>query len=337
MTARNAAWLVEPDPRGAEHPPLLVLRDIAPLHPGPGELLLGVRAIGLNRADLSRRAGHYERIATRPPVPVAGLEAAGVVLATGAGVTGFAPGDRVMGMPSGAYARQALLHAALAMRVPEGLDDVHAAALPVGLFTAHDALVTQARLRPGDRVLVLAAASGVGIAALQVARALGARQVIGTGTRPERAGELAALGLTHFVDARGDDLPARVAALTDGHGVDVVVDMVGAAAIEGILGACALGARWVQVGRMGGLRGAIDLDTVSRKRIRLIGVTFRTRDLGEFGAVVRDAERELGPWLASGAIAMPVARVFPFEQADAAQALMRANGHFGKIVLEVRP
>ncbi|MFO1200717.1 MAG: zinc-binding dehydrogenase [Burkholderiaceae bacterium] len=323
------AWVIETDANGQR----LTWRDVPDLAPGPGELLLSVRAVGLNRADLSRRAGHYERVPTRPPLPIAGLEAAGEVAAVGAGVEGFRVGDRVMGMPSGAYAQQALLHARLAMRVPERLGWVEAAATPVALFTAHDALASAGRMRRGDRVLVQAAASGVGIAALQVARELGAGQVVGTAGGEARLAALARHGLTHGIDYRGEDVGARVLALTGGAGVDVIVDMVGASAVAAHLQAAALGARWVQVGRMGGLVAQLDLDLVSKKRLSLVGVTFRTRDLDEFESVVRTAERDVGPALAGGRFAMPVARTFALDEADRAQEFMRSNAHLGKIVL----
>jgi NADPH2:quinone reductase len=323
------AWVIENDPAGNR----LEWREVPEPRPGPGELLIAVRAVGLNRADLSRRAGHYERIPTRPPAPIAGLEAAGEVIAIGARVEGFRVGDRVMGMPSGAYAQQALLHARLAMRVPKNLSWTDAAATPVALFTAHDALVTTGRLRQGSRVLVQAAASGVGIAALQVARELGASAVLGTAGSAAKFAELARFGLTHGIDYRTEPVGERVLALTNGDGVDVIVDMVGADAAAANLQAAAVGARWVQVGRMGGTVAQIDLDLVSKKRLSLIGVTFRTRDVDEFAAVVRDAERDLGPAIAMGRFAMPIARTFAFDEAVRAQEFMRTNAHFGKIVL----
>ena len=323
------AWLIEAGGDG----PRLAWREIDDLVPGEHELLLRVRAVGLNRADLSRRAGHYERVVTRPPAPVAGLEAAGEVVAIGPGVAGWAIGDRVMGMPSGAYAEQTLIDHRLALRVPDGLAWVQAAALPVAMLTAHDALVTQGRIARGENVFVQAASSAVGIAALQIARAMGAGAVAGTASAA-KLGRLAQFGLTHGIDhAAGAAAPAVLAA-TGGHGADVILDMVGARAIDDHLAMAALGARWVQVGRMGGTSGAIDLDLLSKKRLHLIGVTFRTRDVAEFAAVVRCAWRDLGALVASGRFAMPVERVFPLDAADAAQQAMRGNQHLGKFILE---
>lgn len=325
------AWLIENDPAGNR----IVWRDAPDPQPGPGELLVAVRAVGLNRADLARRAGHYERIPTRPQAPVVGLEAAGEVIALGAGVEGFRVGDRVMGMPSGAYAQRTLLHARLAMRVPARMSWADAAATPAALFTAHDAIVTAGRLRRGERVLVHAAASGVGIAALQVARELGAGAVLGTASSAARLEALTRFGLTHGIDRSGEPIGERALALTDGAGVDVIVDMVGADVVPASLQAAALGARWVQVGRMGGSIAPVDLDEIARKRLSLIGVTFRTRSIDDFEAVVRGAERDLGAALDAGRFAMPIARTFALDEADAAQAFMRTNAHLGKIVLVV--
>lgn len=323
------AWLIENDPAGNR----IVWGDAPDPQPGPGELLVAVRAVGLNRADLARRAGHYERLPTRPPAPIAGLEAAGEVIALGAGVEGFRVGDRVMGMPSGAYAQRTLLHARLAMRMPAQMSWADAAATPAALFTAHDALVTAGRMQPGDRVLVHAASSGVGIAALQVARELGASAVLGTAGSAAKIDALARFGLTHGIDHRTEPIGERALALTNGDGVDVIVDMVGADAVPASLQAAALGARWVQVGRMGGAVAPLDLDEIARKRVSLVGVTFRTRSLDDFEAVVRGAERDLGEALATGRFAMPVAQTFGLDEADAAQAFMRTNAHLGKIVL----
>lgn len=323
------AWVIENKPLGNR----LAWCEVPEPRPGQGELLVSVRAVGLNRADLSLRAGHFERISTRPPAPIAGLEAAGEVIAVGADVNEFRVGDRVMGMPSGAYAQQALMHARLAMRMPENLSWTEAAATPVAMFTAYDALVSIGRLRHGDRVLVQAAASGVGIAALQVARELGASVVLGTAGSSEKLVELARFGLTHGIDYRSEHIGERVLALTNGEGVDVIIDMVGAGAAAANLQSAALGARWVQVGRMAGSLAQIDLDLLSKKRLSLIGVTFRTRNIDEFAAVVHGAERDLGPALSAGRFAMPVTRVFGLDEADRAQEFMRKNLHLGKIVL----
>ena len=322
------AWLIEKDGATAR----LVLRDVPELVPGPDDLLVGVRAVGLNRADLGLNAGHYARIASKPPHPVAGLEAAGEVIGVGSAVTGWSVGDRVMGMPAGAYAEQALIDHRLAVRMPAGFDFVRAAAIPVALFTAHDAVVTAGRLARGDTLFIQGAASGVGIAAIQIARALGASAIIGTASVPKHE-KLRALGMTHCIDYAAGGVVEAVLAATGGAGADVILDMVGAKAIADHIAMAALGARWVQIGRMGGISGPIDLNELSRKRLSLIGVSFRARDVGQFAALVNAAWRDCGQAVAEGRFAMPVDRVFPFAEADRAQAAMRENRHFGKLIL----
>ncbi|MFN0163854.1 MAG: zinc-binding dehydrogenase, partial [Burkholderiales bacterium] len=308
-------------------------RAVAARAPGPHDLLLKVRAVGINRADLGLNAGHYARIPTKPPHPIAGLEAAGEVIGMGVDVKGYAIGDRIMGMPAGAYAEQVLIDHRLAVRVPDGLGWAAAAALPVALFTAHDALVGNGRLAKGEAVFIQAASSGVGIAATQIARAKGAGVVAGTASAAKLA-RLAQYGLTHGIDHAQGDAADAVMRATGGRGADVIVDMVGAKAINDHMAMAALGARWIQIGRMGGVSGPLDLNELARKRIALIGVTFRTRDLAEFAAVIKAAWDDLGAAAASGAFAMPVEKVFALAEADRVHAAMRENRHFGKFILE---
>ena len=329
------AWVIEKNAAGKSQ---LDLTDVPDLVPGPNDLVLRTRAAGLNRADLGRNAGHYERIATKPPHPIAGLEAAGEVLAVGSAVHGWAEGERAMGMLSGGYAEQVVIDHRLAVRVPQALSWTQAAAIPVALFTAHDALVSNGRMQEGEAVFLQAASSGVGIAAAQIARARGAAVVAGTGSAAKLA-RLAAFGVTHGIDyaagaALGNAAEAVLRA-TGGAGADVIIDMVGAKAIADHLAMAALGARWVQIGRMGGVAGMIDLDMMAKKRISLIGVTFRSRDVEEFAAVVDAAWRDFGGAVAAGRFAMPVAQVFPLADAARAQDLMRENRHFGKFILEM--
>jgi len=325
------AWIIEKNDAGKSQ---LRFTELPDLTPGPDDLLLKVRASGLNRADLGRNAGHYERIATKPPHPIAGLEAAGEVIGMGANVTGWKVGDRVMGMPSGGYAEQVVIHHRLAVRMPAALSFVQAAALPVALFTAHDAVVTNGQLAKGGTLFIQAAASGVGIAAAQLGRRIGAAVVAGTASAG-KIERLKTLGLTHGIDYSQGGVAQAVLAATGGHGADVIVDMVGAKAIDDHLAMAALGARWVQIGRMGGVSGPIDLDLLAKKRVQLRGVSFRSRDVNEAAAVVTSAWRDLEADVASGAFAMPVERTYPLAEADQAQLAMRENRHFGKFILEV--
>ncbi len=325
------AWLIEANADGKSR---LRLADLPDLAPGPCDLLLRTRAAGLNRADLGRNARHYERVPTRPPHPIAGLEAAGEVIGIGSEVSGWSIGDRVLGMLSGGHAEQVLIDHRLAVRVPRGLSWTQAAALPVALFTAHDALVTHGRMAAGEAVFIQAAASGVGIAATQIARARGAALVAGTASAA-KLDRLAELGLTHGIDyAQGGVVEAVMRATADA-GADVIIDMVGAKAAADHLALAAYGARWVQIGRMGGTTGPLDFDLLAKKRISLHGVTFRTRDVAQFAAVVQAAWNDFGVAVAAGRFAMPVEKVYPLAEADQALSAMRENRHFGKFVLVV--
>lgn len=324
------AWLIEQKDGRAQ----LRFADLPDLAPGPHDLLLAVRAAGLNRADLGRNAGHYERVATKPPHPIAGLEAAGEVIAVGSAVSGWSVGERVMGMPSGAYAEQALLDHRLAVRIPDRLSWVQAAALPVALFTAHDAVVGNGRLQGGETIFIQGAASGVGIAAAQIARMLGAGIVAGTASAA-KIPHLAAVGITHPIDYAQGAVAETLLAATNSEGAHVIIDMIGAKAIDDHLALAAVGARWVQIGRMGGASGALDLDLLSKKRLQLLGASFRMRSVEQFAALVHKAWGDLGAAVAAGGIAMPVDRVFPLAEAYEAQRAMRENRHFGKFILEV--
>ena len=313
----------------------LELQDVPDPVPGPGELLVAVRAVGLNRADLLLRAGHYERLATKPPAAIAGLEAAGEVVALGDEVNGFSVGDRVMGMPSGSYAEKTLLHHRLAMRVPDGFSWEDAAAIPVAFLTAHDALVTLGAMQRGDRVLVQGVTTGVGIAAAQIARHLGAGLVMGTSGSQDKLAAMRRYGVDVGIDYKAQDFAKAVLDATQGAGADVILDLVGATAAAGHIASAAVKARWIQIGRMGGAVAQIDLNELSRKRLRLIGVTFRTRNVDEFADLIAAMERDLGDAIAARSLISPVDRVFPFAEAADAHARMRANAHLGKIVLRL--
>jgi NADPH2:quinone reductase len=263
---------------------------------------------------------------------VTGLELAGEVLRCGSEVTRARPGDRVMAMCGGAHAQQACVDERLLVPVPEGMDFTTAASLPVAFMTAHDALVTQGGLREGACVLVQAASSAVGIAAVQIANALGARVVVGTSTSEAKHARLRPLGLRHVL-AGGPDLEAQVRELTGGHGADIVVDHLGAPALAANMACAAIGGRIVSVGRMGGLRGEIDLDLLSFKRLALVGVTFRTRTADDVAALIARMQADLGPRLAGGTLGMPIDRVLPLAQVADAHAWMRERQQFGKVVL----
>jgi len=316
--------------------PQLVMREVARPEPGPHELLVAVRCAGVNFADLSRATRHFRGTGDVAAGPsVAGLEISGEVVATGSQVQGFRPGDRVMGMTQAAYAEFCCIDHRVALRVPAGLEWAEAAAVPVNFMTARDALVTNGELQPGESVLVQAASSGVGIAAVQVARALGAGLVMGTSTSPAKLERLAGLGLQTGIYSPGQDFAQAVLDATGGRGADVIIGNIGGPTLPGDIRCAAVRGRIVNVGRLGGRTGEIDLDEHARKRLRLLGVTFRTRTVEEHAEVARRAALALLPLLEARTIRPVIDSVYPLEQAAAAQDHLQSGRHFGKVVIAV--
>jgi len=311
--------------------PTLALRDLPDPVPGPREILVRVRAAGLNRADLRRSQQHFP---VRPGVPqIAGLEVAGEVVGMGERVTGFRLGDGVMAMANGGYAELAAIDHRIALPVPPGTGWAEAAAIPVLYQTAFDAVCTNGRLRRGETVLVHAVSSGVGIACLQVAKLMGAGMVLGTSRSPHKIARLRALGLDRGIDPAAEDFAAVIRKETKDRGADLIIDNVGRGVMAGTLGCAALKARIVSVGRMGGVADEIDLDLLALKRLSLIGVTFRTRTIAEKAAIRRRFQAAVLPQIAAGRLKPVIDRHFPLDQALAAQAHMASNAIFGKVVL----
>lgn len=302
--------------------------------PGPGQVLVRVRAAGLNRADLYARAGAY-RVGdpARAPRPfVGGGELAGEVEAVGEDVVGWDVGQRVMAMGQG-WADLAVIDADLAMPVPESARWEEAGGTPVALLTAHDALRTNGRWVPGESVLIHAVTSGVGVAALRLAKVMGAPLVLGTTRSPGKLAALRELGLDAGIDLTAESLPEVVARHTDGAGVDVVVDNVGASVLGLTIEAAAVLGRIVQVGRLGGRHAEVDLDELARKRISLIGVTFRTRSRDERAEVVHNCLADVGDALDAGRLGPIVQDVYPLDQVESALEALAADRHVGKLVL----
>jgi NADPH2:quinone reductase len=200
-------------------------------------------------------------------------------------------------------------------------------------MTEHDALITNAELQAGESVLVNAASSGVGVAALQIARLFGARPVIGTSESSEKLAALAAFGMERGIDTLREDVADSVLAATNGTGVDIVIDHVGASLLQDHMRCMALRGRLIGVGRLGGRGADIDLDLLALKRLRLIGVTFRTRTLDERIAIAQRCAADILPALADGRLRPVIDRTFPLREALEAQGCMVSNAHIGKIVL----
>ncbi len=319
-------WWTVPGPDGG----ISELRDVPVPQPGPGEVLVQVAGAGVNRGELILRPALRSDNPNAKPSP-SGNEFAGRVAAVGAGVTGWREGDRVMGRGRACQADYTLTPAEALMAVPAGLSDEQAAAIPNVFVTAHDAIVTAAQAGQEDAVLITAGSSGVGTAAIQIARYLGCRDVVATTTSPAKAEALRALGATHVADTSADGWPA---ALTDAVGpVDAVIDQVGGRLFPGLLEAMALKGRYVSVGRNDGAHASIDLDLVARQRLHLIGVTFRTRTPAETLACSQRFAEDLLPAFGSGALRPVLDRAFPLDRLADAHAYMLGNSQLGKIVL----
>ena len=313
-------------------PEVLQLRDdVEPPTPRAREILVRVHATALNRADLLQRRGNYPAPAGWP-ADIPGLEYAGTVAALGAGATRWQIGDRVMGLVGGgAYAEYVAVHEDEALPVPARLTLEQAAAIPEAYFTAHDALFTQAEIRTGESVLVHAIASGVGTAALQLARAARCT-VLGTSRTPEKLARMRALGLEHAIDAH-DDWSARAREITGGRGVDVVLDLVGGDYLPGNIAALAPRGRLILIGLVAGRTAQLDMGTVLRQRMRIIGTAMRSRSHEEKVGVCEAFARDALEWLATGEIAPVIERVVSMREVAGEHAAMERNENVGKIVL----
>lgn len=321
----RAAW-ASPGTTGGR----VELREVPIPVPGPGQVLVRVRAAGVNRGELVALA------ALRSGQGAAGgVECSGVVAEIGTGVDGWRPGDEVMAYARGSQAEYVCVDQRLLMRKPARLGWEQAAAFPNVFTTAHDALISNARAQAGESVLINAASSGIGVAALQIARWANASAVIGVSRSPKKVERLRLLGLTDAVIGTDDGFEDRVLSITSGRGVDVVIDCLGGDSLASNLRCMAVLGRLVSVGRLAGKYGSLDLDLLALRRLRLIGVTFRTRSAEETVACVQACARDLLTPLERGEIEPIVDRTFALERIADAHAYMASNEQIGKIVLRV--
>ena len=298
--------------------------------PAAGQVLLRMLAAGLNRGELIP-GGLAKGSAAKP----AGIEGAGEVVALGAGVTGIAPGSRVMGRCAGAFSEYAVMDVREALPVPPGLAIEAAAAVPLAFLVAHDMLRLQGRLAAGEWLLVTGVSSGVGVAALQTAKALGAG-VVGTSGSAAKLARLHELGLDVGIATRSADFADAVLRATGGHGADLVVNAVGGTLFAECVKCMAFEGRLATVGYVDRvLHAEIDLQALHARRLTLFGVSNKLRSNDQRAAGVPAFRAELLPKIADGSIRPLVDRVFPFDQLDAARACMEENRHVGKIVLRV--
>lgn len=317
------------EPGGPEQ---LEVREVPEPVCGPSELLVDVRATALNRADLLQRRGLY------PPPPgitdILGLECAGVVCAVGADCDSAWLGARVMALlPGGGYAERVALPEGMAMRIPDRLSFTEAAALPEAFLTAREALLSLGQLQPEQTVLIHAAGGGVGSAAVELARVLGA-QVIATAGTPEKLALARRLGAALAVDYRHADFAAATLQATGGAGADVILDFVGASYWDAHEKCLATGGRLVVIGLLGGSKVTLNLGRWLARRWQLLGLAMRPRPLVEKLAVTRAFVRDSLPLFEAGLLEPVVDRVYPLNEVRAAHARMEANENVGKVVLE---
>jgi putative PIG3 family NAD(P)H quinone oxidoreductase len=317
-----------------EQTKMLVLGEAAEPMVGAGDLLVEVKATALNRADLLQKRGHY------PPPPgassILGLEMAGIVLEAGAETKGWQPGDRVFGLlPGGGYAARVSLPAGMAMRIPDALSFEEAAAIPEAFLTAYLNLVELGGLEAGKTALIHAGASGVGTAAIQIARELGARAIVTAGSEAKRQAALA-LGASLAIDYKAGPFAPQVLEATEGRGVEVVLDAIGAAYWTQHLEVLAMDGRLVLIGLMGGGKVAeADLGRLLSRRIRVIGSTLRNLPLQEKLQLTAQLADWALPRFDYGRLRPVIDTVLPWTEANEAHARMESDANIGKIVLRV--
>jgi NADPH:quinone reductase len=316
--------------KAAGGPDVLQRVELAVPTPGAGEVLIRIAAAGVNRPDIMQRSGALPA----PPdaSDILGLEVSGEIIATGSDIDPARVGSTVMALlKGGGYAEFGLALAEQCLPVPDGLSLAEAAALPEGLFTIWHNLFDRGGLQPGERVLIQGGASGIGTLALQLALAWGA-EVIVTAGGPEKCARLAAMG-AHAIDYRTADLAAEVLRLTGDRGVDVVLDILGGAAVNQHLACMAPGGRHIGLSFMTGMVAPVDLGLVMRKGLWLSSSTLRPKSNAEKAAIAAAVKTHLLPLLGTGKVRPVVSQTLPLTAAAAAHTLLESGDNFGKIVL----
>lgn len=313
-------------------PEVLQIQDVERPQPVGDYVLVRVRAAGINRADLAQRLGFYPA-PPGSPADIPGMEFSGIVEEVGPLVSLWKPGQRVMGLAGGgAQAEYILSHEGLLVEIPENLNFVQAAAVPEVFVTAHDALFTQGGLQMGERILIHAAGSGVGTAAIQLAHAVGAT-TFGTSRTPAKLEQAKPLGLDVGLSAK--NFADEIKSVTGGAGVHIVLDFVGAAYMEQNLQALAPWGRLVFLATMGGADANVDLRVVMGKRLKIHGFTLRSRTLEEKLTATRLFATSVVPLLAKGTIQPIIEQAYPMHEIAEAHKAMGENRNFGKLVVTV--
>jgi NADPH:quinone reductase len=306
-------------------------RDVAMPEPGPGQVLVKMRAAGLNRGELI--VGHS--VKAGGAAKAAGGEGAGEVAKVGAGVTNVKAGDRVMGRCAGAFAEFALMDAREAIAMPKNLSWEEGASIPLVFCVVHDMLINQGKLQPGEWLLVTGISAGVGVAALQTAKALGAK-VIGTSGSQDKLDRLKPLGLDVGIATRKPDFADAVMKATDAKGANLVVNNVGGSVFAETIRALAVQGRHATVGYVDHvLEAKLDIETLHTKRLTLFGVSNRLRNAEQRAVTVRGFVADVLPHIAAGRIKPVIDKVYPFAELPAAKARMESNAQVGKIVVRI--
>ena len=314
-------------------PEMLRIATQSPPAPNANEVLIKVAAAGVNRPDVLQRMGRYPVPAGASPLP--GLEVAGTIAALGSGGYEWKIGDSVCALtPGGGYAEFCIAPASNCLPIPHGLNAIEAASLPETFFTVWSNVFDRAGLKPGETLLVQGGSSGIGVAAIQIARALGHRVFATAGS----AGKCAAcekLGAERAINYKSEDFVEIVKAATDGKGVDVILDMVGGDYVPRELKALAPDGRLVFIAFLGGVKAELNLSDVMLKRLIITGSTLRPRPVEFKAAIARALQSKVWPLIEAGKIKPVVHATFPLAAAGKAHALMESGAHIGKIVLTV--
>ncbi|MGC4833697.1 NAD(P)H-quinone oxidoreductase [Micromonospora vinacea] len=315
-----------PQPGG---PDAQVWAEVPDPAPGPNEVIVDVRASGVNRADLLQRQGHYPPPPGAPAYP--GLECSGVITEVGAEVAGWAVGQQVCALlAGGGYAERVAVPAGQLLPVP-ACDPVDAAALPEVACTVWSNLVQVARLGAGDTLLVHGGGSGIGTFAVQFGAALGVTVL--TTARESKHARLRELGAAHLIDYREQDFVEEARRVTDGRGVDVILDIMGGSYLGRNVSALATGGRLVVIGMQGGRKAELDLGALLTKRASVAATSLRSRPLAEKAEIVQGVRDEVWPLVEAGRIRPIVDRRLPMTEAAQAHRLVESNDHFGKVLL----
>ncbi|HRY05564.1 MAG TPA: NAD(P)H-quinone oxidoreductase [Hyphomicrobiaceae bacterium] len=332
-TLPDTMTAIEIDGKGG--PEVLVPRQIEVPKPGPGQVLIKVHAAGINRPDVLQRQGLYPAPKGHSAIP--GLEVAGEIAANGEGASRYKVGDKVMALVNGGgYAQYCIAEEPATLPIPTGLSMVEAAAVPETFFTVWHNVFERAGLKPGEWFMIHGGTSGIGVTAIQLAKAFGAK-VIATAGSPDKCAACRALGADRAVDYRSEDFVEVVKEVTAKRGVDVILDMVGGDYVDRNIRSLGDDGRLVYIAFLKGSKVEVDLMRVMLKRLTVTGSTLRIRPTEVKGRIARALEQKVSPLLADKSLKVVMDSTFPLNEASNAHARLDAGAHIGKIVLTLVP